>query len=60
MRHGIFCLVAWFFKSWTGFRIPLGKGIQASAEYKLEHDSQPVNENDSTETTIRLKLGYRW
>lgn len=50
----------WFFKCWTGLRLPLGRGIQVSAEYKLDYNNQPVNNNDSTESTFRMKLGYGW
>ena len=50
----------WFFKSWTGFRLPLGQGIQATAEYKWEYNSQPVEEDNSTESTFRFKIGYKW
>lgn len=50
----------WFFKSWTGFRVPLGEGIQASVEHKLEYDNDSPDDKDTTETTIRLKIGYEW
>jgi hypothetical protein len=51
----------WLFRSWTGFRIPLQNGYQVSFEYKLEYESDPVEETiDSTETTFRVKLGYKW
>jgi putative salt-induced outer membrane protein YdiY len=50
----------WFFRCWTGFRLPLGQGVQISAEYKLDYNHEPVNNNDSTESVFKLKLGYRW
>ena len=50
----------WLLKSWTGFRVPTKSGIQYSVEYKLDYDSQPINQIESTETTVRIKLGYKW
>ena len=50
----------WFFRCWTGLRLPLSQGIQVSAEYKFDYNNEPVNNNDSTESIFRLKLGYRW
>lgn len=52
----------WFFKAWTGLRIPVGKGkgVQAGLEYKLEYNNNTPEPNDTTESTIRLKLGYKW
>ena len=50
----------WYFKAWTGLRIPVDKGLQAGVEYKLEYDNNPPEPNDTTESTIRLKLGYKW
>lgn len=47
-------------RSWTGFRIPTRSALGFSIEYKVEYDSDPVGENDSTESTFRLKLGYDW
>jgi len=46
--------------SWTGFRFPIYQGLVASAEYELDYDSQPALNADTTDTTIRLKLGYEW
>ena len=50
----------WLLKSWTGFRVPTKSGIQYGVEYKLDYDSQPINQVESTETTVRIKLGYKW
>lgn len=50
----------WFFRCWTGLRLPLGKGIQVSAEYKLDYNNKSVNNSDSTESVFKLKLGYKW
>jgi hypothetical protein len=32
----------WFFRCWTGFRLPLAQGIQVTAEYKLDYDHHLV------------------
>ena len=50
----------WFFKSWTGFRLPLGQGIQAIAEYKWEYNNQLVGKDSYTESVFKLKIGYKW
>ena len=50
----------WLLRSWTGFRIPIRSALQFSIEYKVEYDSEPVTEKDSTESTFRLKMGYKW
>lgn len=47
-------------RSWTGIRIPLAEGFVASLEYEFEYDSEPVVETKTTDTTLRLKLGYQW
>ena len=46
--------------SWTGFRVPLWAGFIASTEIEIEYDSEPASDADTTDTTYRLKLGYRW
>ena len=50
----------WLIRSWTGFRIPTRSALGFSIEYKIEYDSDPISENDSTESTFRLKVGYDW
>ena len=50
----------WLIRSWTGFRIPTRSSLGFSIEYKVEYNSDPVGENDSTESTFRLKVGYDW
>lgn len=46
--------------SWTGFRFPLRSGVVASAEIEWEHDSKPKPTIHKSDTTYRLKLGYKW
>ncbi|MBK1791764.1 DUF481 domain-containing protein [Persicirhabdus sediminis] len=46
--------------SWTGLRMPLVWKIVASTEYQIDYDSQRTLENETTDTTFRLKLGYEW
>lgn len=46
--------------SWTGFRVPLIHGVVSSIEYQVEYDSQPAGTALTTDTTLRLKLGYEW
>ena len=50
----------WLIRSWTGFRIPTRSALGFSIEYKIEYDSDPIINNDSTESTFRLKIGYDW
>ncbi|MGV6825589.1 MAG: DUF481 domain-containing protein [bacterium] len=47
-------------KSWTGLRFPLVSGLVASAEIKLEYDSEPASDKDELDTTYKFKLGYHW
>ncbi|MGD8208108.1 MAG: DUF481 domain-containing protein [Thiohalocapsa sp.] len=47
-------------RSWTGLRVPLISGIVGSIEYDIEYDSDPAVEAKTTDTTLRLKLGYQW
>jgi hypothetical protein len=35
-------------------------GFVASLEYELDYDSDPALEAKTTDTTLRLKLGYEW
>ena len=46
--------------SWTGLRVPLAGGFATSLEFELDYDSEPAIRADSTDTTVRLKLGYQW
>lgn len=50
----------WLWRSWTGIRVPLAAGFVGSLEYEIEYDSEPVFETKTTDTTLRLKLGYQW
>ena len=47
-------------RSWTGVRVPLAGGFVGSLEYEIEYDSEPAVETKTTDTTLRLKLGYQW
>gem|GEM_PF-325816 len=47
-------------RSWTGLRVPLISGIVGGIEYDIEYDSDPAVEAKTTDTTVRLKLGYAW
>lgn len=47
-------------RSWTGVRIPLAAGFVGSVEYEIDYDSEPAIEARTTDTTLRLKLGYKW
>jgi putative salt-induced outer membrane protein YdiY len=47
-------------RSWTGVRIPLQAGFVGSVEYEVEYDSEPAIDAKTTDTTLRLKLGYQW
>lgn len=50
----------WLWHSWTGFSVPLFDSVRASAEFKIDHDSQPALRAEETDKTFRLKLGYEW
>jgi putative salt-induced outer membrane protein YdiY len=50
----------WLWKSWTGVRVPLFGGLVGSAEAKFDYDGEPSEDTEGTQTTYRLKLGYRW
>lgn len=47
-------------QSWTGLRMPLGSGFVGGIEYEIDHDSQPAMNTQTTDETLRLKLGYQW
>jgi putative salt-induced outer membrane protein YdiY len=47
-------------RSWTGLRVPLISGVVGGIEYDIEYDSDPAVEAKTTDTTLRLKLGYEW
>ena len=50
----------WIVRTRTGFRIPVRRNLQFGIEHKLEFDSNPVEDIDTTESTLSLKLGYVW
>jgi len=35
-------------------------GFVGCLEYELDYDSDPALEAKTTDTTLRLKLGYEW
>jgi putative salt-induced outer membrane protein YdiY len=47
-------------QSWTGLRVPLAGGFIGSIEFEYDYDSDPAIKTQSTDTTLRLKLGYEW
>jgi putative salt-induced outer membrane protein YdiY len=47
-------------QSWTGLRVPLAGGFTGSVEFEYDYDSDPAVEAKTTDTTLRLKLGYQW
>ncbi|MFP4076439.1 MAG: DUF481 domain-containing protein [Halochromatium sp.] len=47
-------------QSWTGIRLPLSSGLSASIEFEYDYDSNPALEAKTTDTTLRIKLGYAW
>lgn len=46
--------------SWTGLRVPLVGGFIGSIEYEIDYDGEPAEETETTDQTLRLKLGYQW
>lgn len=46
--------------AWTGLRASLVAGFVGSVEYEIEYDSKPAVDTLTTDTTLRLKLGYEW
>lgn len=47
-------------RSWTGIRIPLAGDFVGSLEYEIDYESERPVKTKSTDTTLRLKLGYQW
>jgi putative salt-induced outer membrane protein YdiY len=47
-------------QSWTGVRMSIGGGVTGSVEFEYDYDSAPAVEAETTDTTVRLKLGYQW
>jgi putative salt-induced outer membrane protein YdiY len=47
-------------QSWTGLRVPLAGGFTGTVELEYDYDSDPAVEAKTTDTTLRLKLGYEW
>ena len=39
---------------------PLVFGFFASGEYEVDYDSEPAFEAETTDTTLKLKIGYKW
>lgn len=50
----------YIFESQTGAKLPLKRGIIATAEVDFDWDNDPVAGADEEDTTYRLKLGYEW
>lgn len=46
--------------SWTGLRMPMAGGIVGSLEYEIDYNSEPAPVTKTTDTTLRLKVGYQW
>ena len=40
--------------------MPLVAGFVGTVEYEVDYDSQPAVESLTTDTTLNLKLGYKW
>ena len=51
---------AYIFDSKTGLRVPLKKGLVATAEIDFERDNAPEPGIEKDDTTYALKLGYEW
>lgn len=47
-------------RSWTGIRVPLAGGFVGSFEYEIDYESERPVKTKTTDTTLRLKLGYQW
>jgi putative salt-induced outer membrane protein YdiY len=47
-------------QSWTGLRLPIADGFTGAIEVEFDYDSDPAVEAKTTDTTLRLKLGYQW
>jgi putative salt-induced outer membrane protein YdiY len=50
----------YLWQSWTGVRVPLAGGFTGAVEFEYDYDSDPSMEAKTTDTTLRLKLGYEW
>lgn len=50
----------YLWRAWTGIRVYLVAGFTGSVEYEIDYDSRPAVETESTDETLRLKLGYKW
>ena len=50
----------YLWQSWTGLRMPLAGGFTGAIEFEYDYDSDPAVEAKTTDTTLRLKLGYEW
>jgi putative salt-induced outer membrane protein YdiY len=46
--------------AWTGFLFPIYGGVVVSTELLLEYDGTAAEDVDDTETTFKVKLGYKW
>jgi putative salt-induced outer membrane protein YdiY len=49
-----------FVRSQTGFRVPLYKNLNATAQYNLDWDNNPTDARFKTDKTLLLTLGYSW
>lgn len=49
---------AW--RSWTGFSVPLGGGVQVGLEYELDYESQPAIQAEPLDHIMQLKVGWSW
>jgi putative salt-induced outer membrane protein YdiY len=47
-------------QSWTGLRVPLAGGFTGAVEFEYDYDSNPAVDAKTTDTTVRVKLGYEW
>jgi putative salt-induced outer membrane protein YdiY len=46
--------------SWTGLRMPMAWGVVGSLEVEIDYDSEPAPGTKTTDTTLKLKIGYEW
>jgi putative salt-induced outer membrane protein YdiY len=51
---------AYLFESRSGLRVPIRKGIVASAQVDYDWDNAPAQNSKEDDTTYSLKLGYEW
>ena len=47
-------------RSWTGVRVPIFRGLFGSVEYEIDYDSEPALDAETTDKTFKFKLGYKW